>query len=309
MRAPEDTQHGLRAWQRQRRNRHRRIASRSVIAGLMLVSCGWVAPDPVNPFVITGLMETSEKLRLDRAQAIAEAVQSRQAQQQAAQRSAPPFLSTEVTPLPPAPFPAAEIKCLADAVYFDARGDNISGQIAVAQVFMNRLRESPGSTFCQLVQAALASGDLCRSSLWCPKLGVRNTSNRYWLQAHWIAEDVAAGRAYLRELWHAQRYHYYLYQPAWRLTQRPVRRLGQNIFYTAAPHSPDLTYASPTRPWDEPAHVEMLGESEVLSAGLLVPSSGPAPATPLTRKVPPPPPHATEKKPAFNPFANNNDQR
>ena len=43
-------------------------------------------------------------------------------------------------PLPPSVFSKAEQKCLANAIYFEARSESLRGQAAVAQVVLNRVR-------------------------------------------------------------------------------------------------------------------------------------------------------------------------
>ena len=44
------------------------------------------------------------------------------------------------SPLPPASFSAREQQCLAAGIYFEARGESVKGQAAVAQVVLNRVR-------------------------------------------------------------------------------------------------------------------------------------------------------------------------
>ncbi|MCA9772615.1 MAG: cell wall hydrolase, partial [Myxococcales bacterium] len=44
------------------------------------------------------------------------------------------------TPLPPVVFTSNEQKCLAEGIYFEARGEKVKGQAAVAQVILNRVR-------------------------------------------------------------------------------------------------------------------------------------------------------------------------
>ena len=44
------------------------------------------------------------------------------------------------SPLPPASFSAQEQHCLAAGIYFEARGESVKGQAAVAQVILNRVR-------------------------------------------------------------------------------------------------------------------------------------------------------------------------
>jgi spore germination cell wall hydrolase CwlJ-like protein len=305
LRAPEDTQLGLRAWEQQRRNRRRSVFVRAIFGFTLIGAAVWNLPDAFNPLVIAGLVDAQNQIHLKKAEAVAAAVKTQDAARLARSRPAPAILQTAVEPLPPGPFPASDVKCLADAVYGDARGEHIGGQIGVAQVMLNRQRAAPESTLCQIVGAAQAKGELCRSAMGCPKTTPKAT-NRYWMQALWIAEEVAAGRAYLRELEHVQRYHFYLAQPVWRLTHRPVRRLGQNVFYINAAIAPDMAYASSRRPWDEPAQFDMIGEDQAPSAGQLVTSSAPAPGV---RKPQPVALPTAKSTPAFNPFGNASDMR
>ncbi len=278
---------------------------------LLATVVGWNLPEPANPFVLTGIVEPAGQLRLEQAKAVAAAVHAREAAQRASDRPPPKLLETKLEPLSPPPFSPADVKCLAQAVYFDGRGDNIAGQIGVAQVYLNRHRAAPDATLCQITAAAMAKGDLCRSALACPNKAIPSASNRFWMQAQWVAEEVAAGRAFLRELEHTYRYHYYLAQPAWRLTQRPVRRLGQNIFYVSAASEPDMTFVSKRRPWDETAQFEMIGEEQSLSAsssaGHLVTSSTPVSASGLRK--PQPVVRAADNGQSFNPFGNGQDAR
>ena len=55
-------------------------------------------------------------------------------------------------PLPPSVFSAKEQKCLANAIYFEARGESLRGQAAVAQVVLNRVRNPTyPNTICGVV--------------------------------------------------------------------------------------------------------------------------------------------------------------
>src|SRR5690606_7016700 len=44
------------------------------------------------------------------------------------------------TPLPAAVFSPKEQQCLAEGIYFEARGEDVKGQAAVGQVILNRVR-------------------------------------------------------------------------------------------------------------------------------------------------------------------------
>lgn len=134
--------------------------------------------------------------------------------------------------LPPPPYAAEERACLARAVYFEARGEAIEGQIAVAQVVLNRVAaDAWPKTICGVVYQGVERAEKCQFSFAC-------TDNRRsldgapgWEQAKWIADDVAAGRAYLAELEGVLHFHTTRVRPIWRLSMRPVRTIGNHIFY------------------------------------------------------------------------------
>ena len=55
-------------------------------------------------------------------------------------------------PLPASITPASEVKCLATAIYFEARGEPEHGQLAVAQVVLNRVKNPAyPNTICGVV--------------------------------------------------------------------------------------------------------------------------------------------------------------
>jgi spore germination cell wall hydrolase CwlJ-like protein len=62
----------------------------------------------------------------------------------------------------------AEWQCLAEAVYFESRGEPIEGQVAVAEVVLNRVsdRRFPG-TVCGVTRQGAGSGKGCQFSYAC----------------------------------------------------------------------------------------------------------------------------------------------
>jgi spore germination cell wall hydrolase CwlJ-like protein len=77
-----------------------------------------------------------------------------------------------------------EVNCVAEAVYYEARGEPIEGRIAVANVVMNRMRSS-GHTACSVIWKA-------RQFAW---VGVRKpiTDKEAWSDAVEIAALVYTG--------------------------------------------------------------------------------------------------------------------
>ena len=284
---------------------------RVAIGALAITAACAFAPDRFNPAVHAGLVEARGVMRLDASQQIAVAAAAREAKLDKARHALPTLGDTPPAPLPAAPYPAADRHCLAKAVYFEARGESIEGQIAVAQVVMNRHRAaSVGTTVCQIVYAGVERGEKCQFSFACHDHTLPPATSRLWLQATWIAEEVASGRAFLRELEHARHYHTVAVKPVWRLSLRVVRRIGQHIFYVPWTTTPDMDMVSkaPVR-WDEASnHVMIDEEDSSVATARLVPSSAPIPV-----KRPPPVvtarPTTSGSAPAFNPFATSADAR
>jgi spore germination cell wall hydrolase CwlJ-like protein len=195
--------------------------------------------------------------------------------------------------LPPPPLSMADRMCLARAVYHEARGEPIEGQIAVAQVVMNRLRAKRWpKTVCGVVYEGQARGEKCQFSFACYGRKELPDSNQLWAQAKWISDDVAAGRVMIEDLSQATYYHTDKVRPVWRATLTPIRRVGQHIFYSDpkeavpqyVPPAADQTVAA--APAETPAHAGtengVSAASEVLSASMAAPQPLPV-VVPLPR--------------------------
>ncbi len=70
--------------------------------------------------------------------------------------------------LPPASAGDAQSQCLAQAIYFESRGEPLDGQIAVAEVVLNRVddRRFP-KTVCGVTRQGVGSGRGCQFSYAC----------------------------------------------------------------------------------------------------------------------------------------------
>lgn len=92
---------------------------------------------------------------------------------------------------------------------------------------------APGwpKTICGVVYHGVERGEKCQFSFACTDNRRSLEGSPGWEQSQWIADDVAARRAYLSELDGALHYHAVRVRPIWRLTMRPVRTIGQHIFY------------------------------------------------------------------------------
>src|SRR6476660_8198222 len=94
-----------------------------------------------------------------------------------------------------------EEKCLAEAVYFEARGEPVRGQIAVAQVVVNRAFSGYyPETVCGVVYQNSHRYLSCQFTFACD--GVRDvvTEPEQWDRAKKIAKEMLDGRLWLPDL-------------------------------------------------------------------------------------------------------------
>ncbi len=133
-------------------------------------------------------------------------------------------------------FRARELRCMATAIYFEARDEPLKGQIAVAQVVMNRIR-SPfyPKTVCGVVYQGERNRHGCQFSFTCT--GKRNAvkEKAEWATAVKLAKQVIAGEVWLNEVGYATHYHATYVHPPWRHELDKLTQIGQHIFYKMRP--------------------------------------------------------------------------
>jgi len=130
--------------------------------------------------------------------------------------------------------PASERKCLARAIYYEARGEAFEGKVAVAQVVLNRVRSKKWpQTVCGVVNQGASRGEKCQFSYACFG-NLSEPSGAMYAEAELVAEQALAGQAWLRELEHATHYHTTAVNPVWRLGLTPLVTIGNHIFYAEA---------------------------------------------------------------------------
>ncbi len=117
-----------------------------------------------------------------------------------------------------------EAECLAGAVYFESKGEPLSGQLAVAEVILNRTKSGrfPSSICGVVFQRSQFS--FVRGNGFPPI--VRSGSN--WRTAVAVAK-IAQNKEWSSGVGKALFFHARYVSPGWRLTR--VAALGNHIFY------------------------------------------------------------------------------
>jgi spore germination cell wall hydrolase CwlJ-like protein len=122
----------------------------------------------------------------------------------------------------------AEQECLANAVYFEARGESLQGQLAVAEVVMNRAASGryPASLCGVVVQPAQFSfvrrGRMPRA----------DRSSDAWRRAVAVARIAAEGAAPRLLPTSCLWYHANYVSPSWGRRLARSARIGVHIFYS-----------------------------------------------------------------------------
>jgi spore germination cell wall hydrolase CwlJ-like protein len=136
------------------------------------------------------------------------------------------------TPLPAGVFGAKEQKCLAEGIYFEARGEELKGQAAVAQVILNRVRNPTyPDTICGVVYQNENWRNRCQFSFACDRIPDLILAPWHWKTAKEIAMAVTAGKIWLSEVGSATHYHATYVKPPWGRTMKRVAKIGEHIFY------------------------------------------------------------------------------
>ncbi|MGH6908302.1 MAG: cell wall hydrolase [Aestuariivirga sp.] len=124
-------------------------------------------------------------------------------------------------------------RCLATAVYFEARSESHLGQLAVATVILNRAKASNyPSSICGVVYQGAHRLNACQFSFACDGQSDLPQDGRAWETALSIA---ALALAKDRQLWivaAATHYHADYVDPYWSKSLHRVTKIGRHIFYS-----------------------------------------------------------------------------
>jgi len=123
-------------------------------------------------------------------------------------------------------------KCLAEAVYFEARGEAVRGQIAVAQVVMNRAFSGfYPNTVCGVVYQNRHRHLACQFTFACDNNPDVVREPDMWDRAKKIAKAMLDGQLWLPEVAKSTHYHAYWVRPSWVNEMKKMYKFGVHTFY------------------------------------------------------------------------------
>ena len=135
-------------------------------------------------------------------------------------------------PLPANVMSKRQQHCLATGIYFEARGEPKSGQAAVAQVILNRVRApSFPNSICGVVYQNSHWRNRCQFSFTCDGIKDRVRSPRHWRIAKDIARAATVGTAWFQDVGSSTHYHADYVNPRWNRKMAKVAKIGRHIFY------------------------------------------------------------------------------
>tara|TARA_B110000090_G_scaffold106498_1_gene119520 strand:- start:93 stop:752 length:660 start_codon:yes stop_codon:yes gene_type:complete len=136
-----------------------------------------------------------------------------------------------LTSIHPQNRPNFQWKCLAEALYFEARGEPVKGQFAVAEVILNRV-DSPKfpNSICKVVNQGTGRRHACQFSYTCDGKLERVVNRAVYDQVVGIARVMINGG--MRQLsGGATYYHTTSVQPPWARRFEHTATIGIHKFY------------------------------------------------------------------------------
>lgn len=122
-------------------------------------------------------------------------------------------------------------RCLSEALYFEARGETVKGQFAVAEVIMNRVKSTRfPSTLCGVIKQGTGKRYQCQFTYTCDgykdTIAERGAYERVAKVARAVMDGKSAGLTN-----GATHYHTTAVRPAWSRVYKRTARIGVHIFY------------------------------------------------------------------------------
>lgn len=125
----------------------------------------------------------------------------------------------------------AQWRCLAEALYFEARGESVKGQFAVAEVIQNRVRSGRfPSSLCAVINQGTGRKHGCQFSYTCDGYKEVIAEPRAFARVSKVARASMDGKAPpLTE--GATHYHTTAVRPRWGRVYTRTAKIGVHLFY------------------------------------------------------------------------------
>ncbi len=170
-----------------------------------------------------------------------------------------------------------DLDCLAEAVYYEARGESQAGQAAVAQVVLNRARHpNYPKSVCGVVFQGGFAGD-CQFSFVCDGAMSRPVDPAAWRQARQIAARALSGYV-MTSVGRALNFHVSPTGTERRAVPGAIAQLGRHVFFVAVKRTaPMVRHEDPPR----------LVEASLVARGADAPEAARALTAALSEVTPP----------------------
>jgi spore germination cell wall hydrolase CwlJ-like protein len=123
--------------------------------------------------------------------------------------------------------------CLAKAIYFEARSESELGQMAVAKVILNRVKDPDyPKRICDVVYQNRSTGGSCQFSFACDGVSDTPEPGTAWEQSKRVATRAIVGDPTMKAVGDAKFYHADYVQPKWSLSMKRLTKIGRHIFYS-----------------------------------------------------------------------------
>lgn len=122
-------------------------------------------------------------------------------------------------------------RCLAEALYFEARGESVRGQFAVAEVILNRVDSGRfPDTLCGVIKQGTGKKYQCQFTYTCDGHKEVIREKRAYERVSKVARAALDGRS--QEMTSgATHYHTKAVRPSWSRVYKETARIGVHIFY------------------------------------------------------------------------------
>lgn len=147
----------------------------------------------------------------------------------------PAVINTTAVAAAPRATGNAQWRCLTEAIYFEARGEPVNGQVAVAEVILNRVdAQNYPDTVCAVVNQGTGRLHACQFSYTCDGNPENVTDGNAWETAGKIARRLLDGAP--RQLTDAAtHYHADYVDPYWARVYPKTAHVGRHLFYRQIP--------------------------------------------------------------------------